>query len=131
MKNKIRLNKLNIFTDSPIQKPENKSRNKYKDLNMNIPSSPNKIIQTTANRGNIIAKSQRNKKIIISNLLNGKIRNKGMNNLYKMYISKDFLEKIESPNKKFALYLPKVFTRKKVKENKDGYDKCSINDKSS
>ena len=131
LKNKIRLNKLNIFTDSPIQKPENKSRNKYKDLNMNIPSSPNKIIQTTANRGNIIAKSQRNKKIIISNLLNGKIRNKGMNNLYKMYISKDFLEKIESPNKKFALYLPKVFTRKKVKENKDGYDKCSINDKSS
>ena len=39
-----------------------------------------------------------------------------------MYISKDFIEKIVSPNKKYALYLPQVFTRKKVKEKKSNSD---------
>ena len=85
-------------------------------------SSPNRLIKNNENQGNNISKSHKNKKVIISNLFNGKLRNKGMNNLYKMYISKDFIEKIVSPNKKYALYLPQVFTRKKAKEKKSNSD---------
>ena len=76
-------------------------------------SSPNRLIKNNENQGNNISKSHKNKKVIISNLFN---------NLYKMYISKDFIEKIVSPNKKYALYLPQVFTRKKVKEKKSNSD---------
>ena len=51
--------------------------------------------------------------------------------LYKMYVSKDFMQKIESPNKKYALYLPKIFTRKKVKEkNQDNNSNSLIEEKS-
>ena len=92
---------------------------KNEELNTNVPSSPYKIIKTCENR---IPINYKNKKVIISNLLNGNSRNKGLNNFYKMYISKDFLEKIESPNKKYALYLPQVFTRKKIKEKKANND---------
>ena len=121
-----KLKKLNIYTEPTINKnEENVIKNKNKNLILN--SSPNKILQTNENKINNNAKSQRNKKIIISNLL----KNKGMNNLYKIYLSKDFLQKVESPNKKYALYLPKIFTRKKLKEkNNDNDNNSLIKDKS-
>ena len=122
----IKLKKLNVFTEPTINKnEENIIKNKNKNLILN--SSPNKITQSNENKIYNNAKSQRNKRIIVSNLL----RNKGMNNLYKMYVSKDFMQKIESPNKKYALYLPKIFTRKKVKEkNQDNNSNSLIEEKS-
>ena len=110
---------LNISDESTIPLREQKKNN---DIKANMFSSPNRLIKNNENQGNNISKSHKNKKVIISNLFNGKLRNKGMNNLYKMYISKDFIEKIVSPNKKYALYLPQVFTRKKVKEKKSNSD---------
>ena len=110
---------LNISDESTIPLLEQKKNN---DIKANMFSSPNRLIKNNENQGNNISKSHKNKKVIISNLFNGKLRNKGMNNLYKMYISKDFIEKIVSPNKKYALYLPQVFTRKKVKEKKSNSD---------
>jgi len=126
LKKNIKLKKLNVFTEPTINKnEENIIKNKNKNLILN--SSPNKITQSNENKIYNNAKSQRNKRIIVSNLL----RNKGMNNLYKMYVSKDFMQKIESPNKKYALYLPKIFTRKKVKEkNQDNYSNSLIEEKS-
>ena len=117
-------NKLLIKSITSINE-ENIIKNKNKNLILN--SSPNKITQSNENKIYNNAKSQRNKRIIVSNLL----RNKGMNNLYKMYVSKDFMQKIESPNKKYALYLPKIFTRKKVKEkNQDNNSNSLIEEKS-
>ena len=110
---------LKIFTDPTIPNHKKENLEKNEELNTNVPSSPYKIIKTCENR---IPINYKNKKVIISNLLNGNSRNKGLNNFYKMYISKDFLEKIESPNKKYALYLPQVFTRKKIKEKKSNND---------
>ena len=108
LKKRINLKSLNISEDPSISIPQK----------IKLSYSPNKIIKTNENRENI-AESYRNKKVIISNLLNGKIsRNKGLNNLYKIYISKDFLKKIESPNKKYDLYLPQVLIKKKLKEKK-------------
>ena len=108
LKKNIKLKKLNVFTEPTINKnEENIIKNKNKNLILN--SSPNKITQSNENKIYNNAKSQRNKRIIVSNLL----RNKGMNNLYKMYVSKDFMQKIESPNKKYALYLPKILQEKK------------------
>ena len=126
LKKNIKLKKLNVFTEPTINKnEENIIKNKNKNLILN--SSPNKITQSNENKIYNNAKSQRNKRIIVSNLL----RNKGMNNLYKMYVSKDFMQKIESPNKKYALYLPKIFTRKKVKEkNQDNNSNSLIEEKS-
>ena len=126
LKKNIKLKKLNVFTEPTINKnEENIIKNKNKNLILN--SSPNKITQSNENKIYNNAKSQRNKRIIVSNLL----RNKGMNNLYKMYVSKDFMQKIESPNKKYALYLPKIFTRKKVKEkNQDNNNNSLIEEKS-
>ena len=126
LKKNIKLKKLNVFTEPTINKnEENIIKNKNKNLILN--SSPNKITQSNENKIYNNAKSQRNKRIIVSNLL----RNKGMNNLYKMYVSKDFIQKIESPNKKYALYLPKIFTRKKVKEkNQDNNSNSIIEEKS-
>ena len=126
LKKNIKLKKLNFFTEPTINKnEENIIKNKNKNLILN--SSPNKITQSNENKIYNNAKSQRNKRIIVSNLL----RNKGMNNLYKMYVSKDFMQKIESPNKKYALYLPKIFTRKKVKEkNQDNNSNSLIEEKS-
>ena len=126
LKKNIKLKKLNVFTEPTINKnEENIIKNKNKNLILN--SSPNKITQSNENKIYNNAKSQRNKRIIVSNLL----RNKGMNNLYKMYVSKDFMQKIESPNKKYALYLPKIFTRKKVKEkNQDNNNNPLIEEKS-
>ena len=110
-KKNIKLKKLSIYTEPTINKnAEDIIKNNNNNLILN--SSPNKIIQSNENKINNNSKSQRNKKVILSNLL----KNKAMNNLYKMYISKDFIQKVENPNKKFALYLPKIFTRKKVKE---------------
>ena len=106
------MDKLNIFTEPTNPAPISDTRNKNNNLKINLPTSPCKIINE--NKENNIIKSQKNKKVIISNLLKGKIRSKGMNNLYKMYVSKDFLEKIQSPNKKYALYLPQVVDRKKM-----------------
>ena len=124
LKKNIKLKKLNVFTE-PNKNEENIIKNKNKNLILN--SSPNKITQSNENKIYNNAKSQRNKRIIVSNLL----RNKGMNNLYKMYVSKDFMQKIESPNKKYALYLPKIFTRKKVKEkNQDNNSNSLIEEKS-
>ena len=121
LKKNIKLKKLNVFTEPTINKnEENIIKNKNKNLILN--SSPNKITQSNENKIYNNAKSQRNKRIIVSNLL----RNKGMNNLYKMYVSKDFMQKIESPNKKYALYLPKIFTRKKVKEKNQDNNKNSL-----
>ena len=126
LKKNIKLKKLNVFTEPTINKnEENIIKNKNKNLILN--SSPNKITQSNENKIYNNAKSQRNKRIIVSNLL----RIKGMNNLYKMYVSKDFMQKIESPNKKYALYLPKIFTRKKVKEkNQDNNSNSLIEEKS-
>ena len=126
LKKNIKLKKLNVFTEPTINKnEENIIKNKNKNLILN--SSPNKITQSNENKIYNNAKSQRNKRIIVSNLL----RIKGMNNLYKMYVSKDFMQKIESPNKKYALYLPKIFTRKKVKEkNQDNNNNSLIEEKS-
>ena len=126
LKKNIKLKKLNVFTEPTINKnEENIIKNKNKNLILN--SSPNKITQSNENKIYNNAKSQRNKRIIVSNLL----RDKGMNNLYKMYVSKDFMQKIESPNKKYALYLPKIFTRKKVKEkNQDNNSNSLIEEKS-
>ena len=126
LKKNIKLKKLNVFTEPTINKnEENIIKNKNKNLILN--SSPNKITQSNENKIYNNSKSQRNKRIIVSNLL----RNKGMNNLYKMYVSKDFMQKIESPNKKYALYLPKIFTRKKVKEkNQDNNSNSLIEEKS-
>ena len=126
LKKNIKLKNLNVFTEPTINKnEENIIKNKNKNLILN--SSPNKITQSNENKIYNNAKSQRNKRIIVSNLL----RNKGMNNLYKMYVSKDFMQKIESPNKKYALYLPKIFTRKKVKEkNQDNNNNSLIEEKS-
>ena len=126
LKKNIKLKKLNVFTEPTINKnEENIIKNKNNNLILN--SSPNKITQSNENKIYNNAKSQRNKRIIVSNLL----RNKGMNNLYKMYVSKDFMQKIESPNKKYALYLPKIFTRKKVKEkNQDNNSNSLIEEKS-
>ena len=126
LKKNSKLKKLNVFTEPTINKnEENIIKNKNKNLILN--SSPNKITQSNENKIYNNAKSQRNKRIIVSNLL----RNKGMNNLYKMYVSKDFMQKIESPNKKYALYLPKIFTRKKVKEkNQDNNSNSLIEEKS-
>ena len=126
LKKNIKLKKLNVFTEPTINKnEENIIKNKNKNLILN--SSPNKITQSNENKIYNNAKSQRNKRIIVSNLL----RDKGMNNLYKMYVSKDFMQKIESPNKKYALYLPKIFTRKKVKEkNQDNNNNSLIEEKS-
>ena len=126
LKKNIKLKNLNVFTEPTINKnEENIIKNKNKNLILN--SSPNKITQSNENKIYNNAKSQRNKRIIVSNLL----RNKGMNNLYKMYVSKDFMQKIESPNKKYALYLPKIFTRKKVKEkNQDNNSNSLIEEKS-
>ena len=126
LKKNIKLKKLNVFTEPTINKnEENIIKNKNKNLILN--SSPNKITQSNENKIYNNAKSQRNKRIIVSNLS----RNKGMNNLYKMYVSKDFMQKIESPNKKYALYLPKIFTRKKVKEkNQDNNSNSLIEEKS-
>ena len=108
LKKNIKLKKLNVFTEPTINKnEENIIKNKNKNLILN--SSPNKITQSNENKIYNNAKSQRNKRIIVSNLL----RIKGMNNLYKMYVSKDFMQKIESPNKKYALYLPKILQEKK------------------
>ena len=112
LKRNINLDKLNIFTEPTNPAPISDTRNKNNNLKINLPTSPCKIINE--NKENNIIKSQKNKKVIISNLLKGKIRSKGMNNLYKMYVSKDFLEKIQSPNKKYALYLPQVVARKKM-----------------
>ena len=126
LKKNIKLKKLNVFTEPTINKnEENIIKNKNKNLILN--SSPNKITQSNENKIYNNAKSQRNKRIIVSNLL----RIKGMHNLYKMYVSKDFMQKIESPNKKYALYLPKIFTRKKVKEkNQDNNNNSLIEEKS-
>ena len=126
LKKNIKLKKLNVFTEPTINKnEENIIKNKNKNLILN--SSPNKITQSNENKIYNNSKSQRNKRIIVSNLL----KNKGMNNLYKMYVSKDFMQKIESPNKKYALYLPKIFTRKKVKEkNQDNNSNSLIEEKS-
>ena len=124
LKKNIKLKKLNVFTEPTINKNE---ENIIKNKNLILNSSPNKITQSNENKIYNNAKSQRNKRIIVSNLL----RNKGMNNLYKMYVSKDFMQKIESPNKKYALYLPKIFTRKKVKEkNQDNNSNSLIEEKS-
>jgi len=109
---------LNISEDVTIPLRENLIRKKNNDININLFSSPNKIVKNNESKGNNVPKSNKNKKVVISNLFNGKLRNKGMNNLYKLHISKDLIEKIESPNKKYALYLPQVFTRRKVKEKK-------------
>ena len=106
---------LNISEDVTIPLRENLIQKKN---NINLFSSPNKIVKNNESKGNNVPKSNKNKKVVISNLFNGKFRNKGMNNLYKLHISKDLIEKIESPNKKYALYLPQVFTRRKVKEKK-------------
>ena len=112
---------LNISDESTIPLREQKKNN---DIKANMFSSPNRLIKNNENQGNNISKSHKNKKVIISNLFNGKLRNKGINNLYKLHISKDLIEKIESPNKKYALYLPQVFTRRKVKEKK--YNSVSL-----
>ena len=101
-----------IMLDERKKENNQNTINKNNNLKINLPTSPCKIINE--NKENNIIKSQKNKKVIISNLLKGKIRSKGMNNLYKMYVSKDFLEKIQSPNKKYALYLPQVIDRKKM-----------------
>ena len=118
---KKNINHLNIFTDPTKQKREIDIKNRIKSLNIKLPSSPYKI-QTKENKSIDEVKSQRNKKIIISSLLGKNINNNGLNNIYKMYISKDFLEKIESPNKKYALYLPQVYNRKSLKEKRANSD---------
>ena len=118
-KKSLNLKQLNISAEPTIlNNTENELQSKN-DLNKNLPNSPYRIINTCDNRAvDNIGKSHKNKKVIISNLLSRNIRNKDINNLYKKYISKDFLKKLESPNKKYALYLPQVFTRKKIKEKK-------------
>jgi len=124
-KKKVKLKNHNIYTEPTINKnEENSIKNKNSNLILNSPQ--NRILQTNENKINNNAKSQRNKKVIISKLF----KNKGMNNLYEMYISKDLKHKVESPNKKYALYLPKIFTRKKVKEKNLGNNNPLIEDKS-
>ena len=121
----MKLKNHNIYTEPTINKnEENSIKNKNSNLILNSPQ--NRILQTNENKINNNAKSQRNKKVIISKLF----KNKGMNNLYEMYISKDLKHKVESPNKKYALYLPKIFTRKKVKEKNLDNNNPLIEDKS-
>ena len=122
LKTKLNSKKLNISTDPTILISENRNQ-KINESNTNLPTSPYKINNTSENR--VIKnsdKSQKNKRVIISNILKKNIRNKELDNLYRLYISKNFLNKIESPNKKYALYLPKVFNRIKTKEKQINND---------
>ena len=107
--------KLKILEESEnptLLNSKNGIRNKNNN-NLNINSSPYKIFKTYENKNPNNVKNNKNKKIIISNLIIGNKRSKGLNNLYKMQVS---------PNKKYALYLPHIFTRKKVKEKRINSD---------
>ena len=111
------INHLNLFTDPENQKREISIKNRIKGLNIKLPTSPYKL-QTNENKSNNVIKSQRNKKVIISNLLGKNMNNIGLNNLYKIYVSKDYAPTIDSPGKKYDFYLPKVYNMKNVKEKR-------------
>ena len=96
-----------------LEESEKPIRNKKINLKININSSPQHKIFKTYDKKPNNAKSNRNKKVIISNLILNNKRNKGLNNLYKIP---------QSPNKKYALYLPHIFNRKKEKEKRVNSD---------
>ena len=96
-----------------LEESEKPIRNKKINLKININSSPQHKIFKTYDKKSNNAKSNRNKKVIISNLILNNKRNKGLNNLYKIP---------QSPNKKYALYLPHIFNRKKEKEKRVNSD---------
>ena len=122
----IRKKQLNIITDNTKPKKENIIHIKSKSKESVISSQNSNLISylnnlpLNDNKSNNNIKKERHRKIIIPTLKRPKKgMNKGLSDLYRLYVSSDLIGKNENNgSNKFALYLPNVYARKKGNEKR-------------
>ena len=112
----IKINNLNIITESSNNKNDvSIDNNNKKELintpRKNISLSPNNKIPNSENILNNIVKKQRQKKIVIPNINKNERNNKGISELYKLYISNDYKPYLKNGSG-LGLYLPNIYARK-------------------